>query len=268
MTRLKSILLLLFVGLSPLLPAQNNSSRTRLSNVTYKGNDFSSETIYQYDSELKIKKIIYKQDGKQHYVITDFIFNPQGMVSSYIKTYSLKISPQKTEIKYDDNKRIQKITVTRTQPGDKPATVNVFDFSWSDDKLSISNMGSNTRYFYDSTKKINRVEFSTNGADPFQYNQYDNSLNPLSLTGGYADEKPLSKNNPAWQQLGSERYVSKIKTTYQKVMVQKHTAGGPKIPTQYKNGLPLQSVTSWYDPDAKRTMITGTTTYKYINLAP
>ncbi|MGJ7031753.1 hypothetical protein [Niabella hirudinis] len=244
------------------------SEKTRLSKISFKGNDFMSETSYEYDARLRIKKIVYKQDRKLHYTISNFMFNEEGQLKSYIKTYNLKVSPQKTAIYYDGSKQVQRIEIVNTQKTDKPDTVHVFNFSRNGNQLAIESRVSTTVYHYDPAGNIKRIGFSTNGADPFLFDRYDHSLNPLALIGGYIDETPLSKNNHSWQQLGSTRYISTRKITYEQVMVHKYVPGGPKIPTQYRQGLPLQIVTSWYDPDAKRTITTETVNYTYTNPAP
>lgn len=242
--------------------------KIRLSKMTFKGNDFTSETSYQYDARLRIKKIVFKQDGKLHYTIDDFVFAEDGQLVSYVKTYNLKIAPQRTTIYYDANNQLIRMEIVNTEKRpNKPDRVNVFNFVRDGNLVTVNGFSNSTKYYYDAGN-IRRIEFSTHGADPFSFDRYDDSPNPLALTGGYIDETPLSKNNHAWEQLGSARYIANRKITYERRIVHKYVPGGPKIPTLYKNGLPQQVVTSWYDPDAKRTIITETINYTYTNPAP
>lgn len=241
--------------------------KVRLSKVRFKGNDFKSETDYEYDDRLRIKKIIFKQDGKQHYVVDNFVFNEHGLLASYITTYNLKISPQKTVIYYDENKQLKRLETVNTKKSDKSDTIEIFNFSRNSNFLTVKSASRTTVYQFNEISNITRVEFSTNGADPFLFDRYDHSPNPLTLTGGYIDKNPLSRNNHAWEQLGGDRYKASRKITYEKILVHKFTPGGAKIPTLYQNGLPLQIVTSWYDPDAKRMLITETIDYTYLKPA-
>ncbi|WP_300596750.1 hypothetical protein [Niabella sp.] len=238
--------------------------KMRLGKMVVKGNDFTSETSYEYNARLHIKKIVYKQDGKLHYTIDNFLFDTAGQLISYVKTYKVKISPQKTTVYYNCNKQVERMVLVNTQKTNKPDTINIFDFSRDGNRVTVKSSGSTTVYQYDESGNIKQVEFSGNGAAPFLFDRYDHSSNPLAFTGGYMDEKPLSKNNHSWQQLGEARYIATRKITYAREIVHTYKPGGPKIPTQYRNGLPLQVVTSWYDPDAKRSINTETITYTYI----
>jgi|GEM_PF-4378472 len=264
----KCLILIMVMLLSPGAAMAQPPAKTRLSKMSFRGNDFTAETNYEYDDRLRIKKIIYRQDRKLHYTIDHFVFDDDGQLKSYVKTYNLKIAPQKTVIYYDGSNQVKRMEVVNTQKTNKPDTVAVFNVSRADNRVTIKSMSSTTVYHYNASGNIGKVEFSTNGAAPFLFDRYDYSSNPLALTGGYIDEKPLSKNNHSWEQLGSSRYISTRKITYEKVLVHKYVPGGPKIPTQYREGLPLQVVTSWYDPDGKKAIITETISYTYINAAP
>lgn len=262
-------ILIMLLALLPTQPAvAQQAANVRLSKMVYRGNDFTAETRYEYDGLRRIKKIVYMQHGKLHYTISDFKFDEDGLVVSYIKAYHLKIAPQQSFIYYDERNLIKRIEIVRTVKSDQPDTVNIFTFQRDGSDLTVRSMSRTTRYKCDEQGNIKEIIFSTHGADPFLLDRYDSSPNPLLLTGGYVTEEPVSRNNNLWQQRGSNRYISTTAITYQKLAVHQHVPGGAKIPDLYKNGLPLQAVTSWYDPDAKRMLIIQTISYSYINSAP
>ncbi|MBO9596159.1 MAG: hypothetical protein J7599_25175 [Niabella sp.] len=261
----KYILLLMVVLSGSQVAMAQPEGKTRLGKITFQGNDFISETSYEYDVRLRIKKIVYKQDRKPHYTIDHFVFDAEGRLISYIKTYQLNISPQKTTVYYDVSGTLKRIDIVNTQKTDKSDTIQVFNFKREQGRLVVTGISGTTVYRYDASGNIKEITFSTNGAGAFLFDRYDHSANPLAFTGGYMDEKPLSKNNHSWQQLGDARYISPRKIVYVQEMVHTYEPGGPKIPTQYRNGLPVQIVTSWYDPDAKRSINTETITYTYIH---
>ncbi|MFC4262665.1 hypothetical protein ACFOWM_07245 [Ferruginibacter yonginensis] len=271
MKKIKLIPALLFAA--TLLTTENKAQApvknpdVRLSKVVFKGNDFTSETTYFYDTHFKINKIIYKQDGRLHYTINNITFNNLGLLETYTTTYNLKIAPQKTTISYNDDNQVIKIEKIKTIPTDKPVIISSQNYKWSPQQLMVTSAGNTTVYTFDADNNITEISFpTTSGADAFHFNKFDESTNPLTLTGGFVFDKPLSKRNATVQQLGSERYTYNVSYTYQKLLVSKHVPGAAKIPTQYRNGLPLKSTTTWYDPEAKRKLVTENYTYSYINV--
>ncbi len=83
--------------------------------------------------------------------------------------------------------------------------------------------------------------------------------------GGFVYEKPISKNNSLIDNY-VDVYIMNRKIDYQKILASQYKSGGAKIPTQYKNGLPIKETVTSFDKAYNKIMPVSTTTYQYINL--
>jgi hypothetical protein len=264
MNKYLKILTILLLFFTIKVNAQNN---IRLEKEVFKGNDFSQIIEYRYTNDGRIARIILSQDGKLHSTTTDFIFNSDGLLTSYLNTFNLKISPQKTTITYDNKKRISSFEVKKTQNN---TVVKSRAYSYNGDTVKVIepiNLSQTVFYIFNSDSNIIKIESVNNPSSAFTnlYNRYDNSKNPHTLLGGFVDEKPVSKNNSF-----EDNYVDIYKITrrfeYEKKFASNYKSGGAKIPTQIINGLPLKAIETSFDKAYNKVMPVSTTTYQYIKL--
>lgn len=256
------IILPLFLFFTTTITAQNN---IRLAKEIFKGNDFSEVVEYSYDTDGKIKKIILSQDGKLHSTTTDFVFNTDGLVVSYLNTYNLKISPQKTTITYDTKKRISSFETKQTQTN---KVVKSRKYSYNGDTVKVNAVGLITYYIFDADSNIVKAESTNQPSSAFinLYKKYDNSKNPHLLLGGFFDvDKPTSLHNSLEDNYVDVQIINR-RFEYELKFASQYKAGGAKIPTQYKNGLPLKAIETRFDNAYNKVMPVSTTTYQYIKL--
>jgi len=243
------------------------AGNVRLAKKIYKGNDFTEVMEYSYNADGTIKKIVQLQDNKLHATTADFVFNNRGLLTSYIKTYNLNISPEKTTILYDDENRVSSFEVTKTQ---NQKTVKLRAYNYNGDTVKVTEpkyQSQTVLYIFNKDSNIIKIRGLGEPATAFTnlYDSYDAAKNPLRLLGGFVDEKPVSKNNSLADNYVNIYLVNK-KIEYQKISVTQYKPGGVKIPAQYKNGLPLKETATSFDKDYKKIMPVSATVYQYINL--
>lgn len=246
-----------------MISAQN----VRLAKSIYKGNDLDEIIEYSYTPDGKIQKVKLSQNGKIFSTTTDFVFNNAGLVISYITTFNPKISPQKTTITYDDKNRISTLTDTKTQ-NNKVQKSRTFNYNGNITTVtSPGNASYKNNYIFNDNGDIIKEESvgSPSSASTTLYDGYDFIKNPLTMTGGYVDESPLSKHNNT-----KDNYIDIFEHNreliYSKKIVQTYKPGGPKIPTSYKNDLLIKAIETSFNKDYNKVMPVSTTTYDYINL--
>jgi hypothetical protein len=254
---------------------QPNSNR-RMVRQTYAGRAFREEYNYVYDAQLRIKKITHTQDGKLSSTTESFTYNNLNQLTSYIKTYAIDISPEKTTVEYDDKNTLKRIEINRTQNTKKQNFVSSWDYAWENDSiLSVTD----TRFVMGKTQQQFRYTFNKEGniikkeglgqaasASNTLYSNFDKYYNPNLFLGGFTDQHIISRNNCGTTNYvgnyiinSSFEYYSKTVTTYK--------PGGAKIPTQKMNtGFISKETQTSFDKDAKKVFVVGTTTYTYINL--
>lgn len=243
------------------------TQEVRLSKSVFKSNDFVEVMQYFYTPNGKIKKIVQSQDGKPHATISDFQFNEKGLLRSYITTFSLKISPQKSLISYDDQDRISTFKIIKTEDN---KVVKNRNYSYEKDFVTVYEPVNNsykTNYFFNKDGDITKMEdvWNPNTVSTRLYEQYDFVKNPLVMTGGFLKDQPISKHNSL-----ADNYVNiyliKRKLQYSKKLENIHKTGGPKIPIIYKNNLLIKAVETRFDEAYDKIMPISTTTYEYITL--
>ncbi len=241
--------------------AQNN---IRLSKETYNGNDFKEVIAYSYDDQGKIKKIMLSQDGKLHSTTTDFKFNSDGLLTSYLNTYNLNISPQLTTITYDAQKRLLSYITKKTQTN---VVVKSKTYSYNGDTVIVNAVGLITYYIYNADSNITKAESTNQSSSAFTnlYNKYDNSKNPHLILGGYIDDKPISLHN-SLEDNYVDIFIINRTIAYEIQFASQYKKAGVKIPTQYKNGLPLKITETRFDKAYNKVMPVSTTLYEYIKL--
>ncbi len=265
----KKLLFILIFSASFLpVPAQDNN-KVRLAKSMYKGNDFSEIIEYSYNADGRIRKIVLSQNGKIHVTTTDFLFNSDGLLISYLNTFNLKISPQKTSITYDAQKRISSFEVKKTQNN---TVVKARVFKYNGDTVKIvhpDNLMQPVICIFNRDSNIVKKQGLGEASVAFTnlYSKYDNSKNPLLFLGGYVnlDDTPKSLHN-SLEDTYVDIYTINRKIEYQKVLVSQYKPGGPKIPAQYKNGLPVKATETSFDKAYNKIMPVSTITYQYINL--
>jgi len=264
----KLLFILIFSGSFLSVTAQDNH-KVRLAKSVYKGNDFSEIREYSYDSNGRIKKMVLSQNGKIHLTSTGFVFNQDGLLTSYLNTYNLNISPQKISISYDAQKRISSFEVSKTQ---QHTIVKAGVFYYHGDTVKFvhpQNLMQPVIYIFNSDSNIVQKKGLGGPGVAFtnRYPKYDNSKNPLLLLGGYMDidKMPLSLHNSLEDDY-VDIYTINRKIEYQQVLVSQYKPGGAKIPAQYKNGLPVKATETSFDKAYNKVMPVATITYQYITL--
>lgn len=262
MQLLAAIILLLTVDATA-----QTGNKVRLSKTMYKGNDFSELIEYSYTADGTIKKIVLSQNGKLHATTDNFTFNEKGLVTSYINTFNLNISPQKTTILYDEKNRISSFKIIKTKDN---KSVKTRVYSYNGDTVKVTepqNLSQTILYIFNNDSNIIKIQGLGSPSVAFTnlFEKYDSYKNPQTLSGGFIDEKPVSKNN-SLQDNYAGIYVMNKKIEYQKTFASQYKAGGAKIPTQLKNGLPLKETVTSFDKACNKVMPVSVTTYQYINL--
>ena len=267
--------LILAISIVNIYAQQAPNTNRRLLKSVLKSPAVNEEYLYSYDEKLRIKKIVHSQEGKLSSTTESFTFNDSGLVTSYIRTYNLDISPEKTTIIYDAKNNVKSIEINRTKHTKKQDFASSWQYERNVDTLTVID----TRFFLGKVPKTYLYVFNSDGnvlkkkglGDPNSvnttiYSQYDTYHNPQTLTGGYIDEHVLSPNNfKVVEYVGIYTINSSIE--YYTRTTKPPTPGGAKIPSQQINMGVVKKITETsYDKDAKRTFVVGTTTYTYINL--
>ncbi|MEI9957674.1 MAG: hypothetical protein WDM90_15555 [Ferruginibacter sp.] len=133
-------------------------TKVRLAKTIYQGNDFSEIITYSYNTDGTIKKIVLSQNGKLHVTTDNFIFNEKGLLTSYIQTFNLNISPQKTTISYDGQNRISSFEIIKTK--DKKL-LKVRAYSYNGDTVKVTEpkyLSQTTLYIFNSDSNIIKVQ--------------------------------------------------------------------------------------------------------------
>jgi hypothetical protein len=260
-------LLAVIIFLITTVATAQTGNKVRLSKTMYKGNDFSEVIEYSYNADGTIKKIVESQNNKLNATIDNFIFNEKGLVTGYIKTFNLNISPQKTTILYDEQNRISSFKVIKTKDN---KSVKVRAYSYNGDTVKVTepqNLSQTTLYIFNSDSNIIKIQGLGSPSVAFTnlYEKYDIYKNPQTLVGGFVDEKPITKNN-SLEDNYVDIYILNRKIEYQKTFASQYRAGSAKIPTQFKNGLPLKEIVTRFDKAYNKVMPVSVTTYQYINL--
>ena len=261
MQKIYLIFVLFFSSL--MLSAQN----VRLAKSIYKGNDLSEVMEYFYSKDGNVKKITQTQDGKLHSTISDLIFNGNGLLASYTETFDLKISPQKTTITYDGEKRISTFKTIKTQD---EKVMKTRSYSYDGDIVTVIEPVNNsykTIYYFSKDGDITKMQdvWDPSTASTRLYDEYDLYKNPLTMTGGFITDKPISKHNSLADNY-VDIYLIKRKLEYSKQLIHKHVPGGAKIPTMYGNNLLIKATETSFSKDLNKLIPVSTTTYEYIIL--
>ncbi len=224
---------------------------------------------YEPNSYGRIVHVTETQNGKltaEHY---SFTFNYKGLLTSYATKSGIKTWGNSTTIEYDSINRITRFLVTTNN---NTRTIKHTTYQYNADTVTITNQligRRKTNYIFNADSNIvYKIDTpSTRFLKPNFYSQYDNNINPQLLLGGFVyDDIPISKQNSLVYTVAN-KYTINNKMEYNQVLVNNHTQGGAKIPTQYKNGLLLKATETCTDADAKYLFSTlKTTTYQYINL--
>ncbi|MGF2413292.1 MAG: hypothetical protein ACQUYJ_13255, partial [Ferruginibacter sp.] len=243
------------------ITAQTAGKNVRLAKKIYQGNDFTEVMLYSYNANGTIKKMVQQQDGKLHASTDNFVFNDKGLLTSYVKTYNLDISPEKTIITYDEQNRVSSFEIMKTQ---NKKTVKHRVYSYSGDTIKVTEpkyLSQTTLYIFNSDSNIIKIQGLGEPSVAFTnlYNNYDLAKNPQTITGGFIDEKPVSKNNSLADSY-ADAYVINKKIEYQKIVATQYKSGGAKIPVQFKNGLTLKETATRFDKAYNKVMPVSVTT--------
>jgi len=259
----KIIFFIMLVFAVQLLQAQN---KIRLAKKETTANGKTQVEEYKYDSLGRIEKITQSSNGKTTTTITEFVFNGKGLLVSYKKVPSIKTFPERVSIAYDEKNRLSVFETT----GGGMISKKTKTLNYSGDTIKITESqikGQETIFIIDADSNIIRKQGFNNGKPTYTilYNKFDFFANPIVTLGGFIEVNPTSKHNCVEEEY-SNRNPTKRKIEYEQILVSKYKPGGPKIPNQYRNGMPLKVTEISLEKKDNTEVEISTTTYQYIKL--
>ncbi len=243
--------------------AQN---KVRLAKKEVVSNGNTEVELYTYDSLGRIKGIAQSNNGKLISTISEFVFNKNGLVVSYKKTPAIKTFPERVTIVYDDNNRMSTFEINGA--GIIAKRRKTFRYSADSTIITESPLKKRETILVRDADSNIIIKQSINNGKPgytISYTKFDGFTNAAIMLGGFIEEDPFSKHNCLQEEYFNGNSIKRL-IEYEKILVSKYIPGGPKIPTQYRNGLPLKISESSFDRKTKTEVQISLTTYQYIKL--
>ncbi len=270
------ISVIISVGLQAQIISDKSNLLIQLRQKKLQSNSVNEVYDYFYNAQKLVSKIKQTQEGKLTAVTDSFVYNKAGLLTSYLKTYTLDISPERTNITYYDNSgKIKRIEINRTQNTKAQPFVASWDYTWYKDSVVVTD----TRFFLGRVAQKFVYQLDNAGnilvkqglgeasiASTTLYTGYDTGINPGYFIRGYADANlPCKHNCTTTEYKGSYTIYSAFEYLHR--TVHQHIPGGAKIPDQKINtGIVLKETQTAFDKDSKKIFTVAIITYTYTNM--